>query len=83
MLRSAQPPASLNPSPLREEDDTSGETLSQKNARQAAENYLSVMNFSASGLAEQLQFDGYSESDSAYAVAKCGADWNEQAHWKA
>lgn len=66
-----------------EEDDTAGETLSQKNARKAAENYLSVMNFSASGLAEQLQFEGYSESDAAYAVAKCGADWNEQALGKA
>lgn len=65
------------------EDDTAGETLGQKNARQAAEHYLSVMNFSASGLAEQLQFEGYSESDAAYAVAKCGADWNEQALGKA
>ena len=76
-------PSVSQPQPVAEEDDTSGETLSQKNARQAAENYLSVMNFSASGLAEQLQFDGYSESDSAYAVAKCGADWNEQALGKA
>lgn len=69
--------------PAVEEDDTAGETLGQKNARRAAENYLSVMNFSASGLAEQLQFEGYSESDAAYAVAKCGADWNEQALGKA
>lgn len=69
--------------PAAEEDDTAGETLGQKNARRAAENYLSVMNFSASGLAEQLQFEGYSESDAAYAVAKCGADWNEQALGKA
>lgn len=69
--------------PAAAEDDTAGETLGQKNARRAAENYLSVMNFSASGLAEQLQFEGYSESDAAYAVAKCGADWNEQALGKA
>lgn len=81
-------PASASPGvspfqPAAAEDDTAGETLSQKNARRAAENYLSIMNFSASGLAEQLQFEGYSESDAAYAVAKCGADWNEQALGKA
>lgn len=75
-------PSASQPQPA-VEDDTAGETLGQKNARQAAENYLSVMNFSASGLAEQLQFEGYSESDAAYAVAKCGADWNEQALGKA
>ena len=54
-------------------------TTGQKNALRAAEQYLSVMPFSYSGLSEQLEFDSYSEDDATYAADNCGADWNEQA----
>lgn len=54
-------------------------TMGQKNALGAAENYLSFMAFSRSGLIEQLEFEGYSIEDATFAVDNCGADWNEQA----
>lgn len=53
------------------------------NALQAAKNYLAVMPFSHSGLIEQLEFEGYSYSEAAYAADNCGADWYEQAAKKA
>ena len=61
------------------ESATQGETMGQKNALGAAENYLSFMAFSRSGLIEQLEFEGYSIEDATFAVDNCGADWNEQA----
>lgn len=51
----------------------------EKNALRAAENYLSVMPFSYTGLIEQLEFEGYSHSEAVYAADNCGADWYEQA----
>ena len=66
--------------------NTSGMTVSQKNAVQAAKDYLSFMAFSRKGLIEQLSSqygDGYSVADATYAVdylEKNGlVDWNEQA----
>lgn len=54
--------------------------VSQANAVQVAENYLSVMGFSRSGLINQLvSFDGFSNADAAYAVDSIDVDWNEQA----
>lgn len=53
------------------------------NALQAAKIYLAVMPFSHSGLIEQLEFEGYSYSEAAYAADNCGADWYEQAAKKA
>ena len=37
------------------------------------------MAFSYSGLIEQLEFEGYTNSDATYAANNCGADWYEQA----
>ncbi|MBE5055257.1 Ltp family lipoprotein [Pseudoflavonifractor sp. DSM 107456] len=54
-------------------------TLGQKNALSSAKNYLSFTYFSASGLIDQLKFEGYTDTEASYAVANCGADWNEQA----
>lgn len=54
-------------------------TASQRNALEMAMSYLSSSAFSASGLVKQLEFEGFSEDDSKFAVARCGADWNEQA----
>ncbi|MCA5960456.1 Ltp family lipoprotein [Blautia sp. RD014234] len=35
--------------------------------------------FSYSGLVEQLEYEGFSNESSTFAVDNCGADWNEQA----
>lgn len=56
-------------------------TAGMRNALQSAENYLSIMPFSHAGLVEQLEFEGYSSKEAAYAADNCGADWYEQAAW--
>jgi len=56
-----------------------GETVSQANATESAESYLRFSSFSRSGLIEQLEFEGYSNADSVYAVDKVNPDWFEQA----
>ena len=55
----------------------------ERNALVKAKDYLLVMPFSASGLKEQLEYEGYSSSEAEYAVDHCGADWYEQARKKA
>jgi len=54
-------------------------TIGQRNALASAQNYLAFTAFSRQGLIEQLEYEGYSNSDAVYAVDHCGADWNEQA----
>lgn len=54
-------------------------TSEMKNALKSAQSYLSVMPFSYSGLIEQLEYEGYSNSEATYAAENCGADWYEQA----
>ena len=56
-----------------------GETVSQANAVESAESYLRFSAFSRTGLIEQLEFEGYSNSDATYAVDKVNPDWFEQA----
>ena len=58
-------------------------TASQKDALDKADSYLSWTNFSRQGLIDQLEYEGFSQADSEYAVDNCGADWNEQALGKA
>lgn len=58
-------------------------TIGEKNALSSAENYLSIMAFSYSGLVEQLKYEGYSDSEAIYAAENCNADWKEQAAKKA
>jgi predicted 3-demethylubiquinone-9 3-methyltransferase (glyoxalase superfamily) len=55
------------------------ETLSQKNAVKAAENYIRIMPFSREGLIKQLKYEGYSTADATYAVDKLKIDYNKQA----
>jgi hypothetical protein len=55
------------------------ETVSQKNARKAAENYLNYKAFSRSGLIKQIKDEGFSDQDAAYGVDKQNANWKEQA----
>lgn len=62
-----------------EDKSVSNETVGQKNALGSAKNYLSFSGFSEKGLAEQLEFEGYTSEEANYAVANCGANWNEQA----
>ena len=69
----------LEPDNQGQSAETSGETLSQKNAVKKAELYLRTMPFSKNGLIEQLEFDGYDKEDAVYAVNKISVDWKEQA----
>lgn len=54
-----------------------------RNALGRAHDYLGVMAFSAEGLKEQLEYEGFSSTDAQYAVDHCGADWKYQAKLKA
>ncbi len=58
-------------------------TVSQENAIRKAESYLDVSGFSKEGLVEQLEFEGFSNKDAAFAVNNIDVDWNEQAARKA
>ena len=58
-------------------------TTGEANALDRAKQYLAYSAFSYSGLVEQLEFEGYSHSESTYAADHCGADWNAQAVKKA
>ncbi len=58
-------------------------TIGERNAAAKAEQYLSIMAFSRSGLIKQLEYEGYSHQEAVYGVDHTGADWNEQAALKA
>lgn len=57
--------------------------LEKVNAIAKAETYLSVSPFSKSGLVKQLEYEGFSDEASEYAVNHIDVDWNEQAAKKA
>src|SRR4029078_13277441 len=57
-------------------------TVSQANAIEAAERYLSMAAFSRSGLIQQLSSkhgEGFPRADAGYAVDHLAVDWNQQA----
>jgi len=58
-------------------------TLGKQNALAKANDYLSFMAFSHSGLIEQLEYEGFTTEEATYGADNCGADWNEQAARKA
>lgn len=58
-------------------------SLGKQNALQKAYQYLEYSAFSYAGLVDQLEFEGFSNSEATYAADNCGADWNEQAALKA
>ncbi|MGK9221630.1 MULTISPECIES: Ltp family lipoprotein [unclassified Microbacterium] len=58
-------------------------TLAQQNAVESAENYLSFMGFSRTGLIEQLEFEGFSTEEATFAVDFVAPDWNAEAAEKA
>jgi hypothetical protein len=68
-------PAPATPAPT--------ESVSQRNARLKAADYLSFEAFSRSGLIDQLKFEGFSDADATYGTDAQGADWNAQAAKKA
>ena len=53
--------------------------ISQENAVNAAEDYIRMGPFSLKGLIEQLEYEGYSTADAAYAATHINVDWNQQA----
>lgn len=52
-------------------------------AEAKAESYLNSSAFSYTGLIEQLEYEGFSESEARYGADNCGADWKLQAVKKA
>lgn len=58
-------------------------TMGEQKALEKAYDYLEYTAFSYTGLIEQLEFEGFSNSEATYAADNCGADWNEQAALKA
>ena len=65
----------------KEEDQNA--SVGERNALKSANSYLRYTAFSAQGLIDQLEFEGYSTEEATYAIEHCGADWNEQAIKKA
>lgn len=65
------------------EDEEGQATLGEQNALGKAYEYLNAIAFSYDGLIEQLEYEGFSNSEATYAADHCGADWKEQAARKA
>jgi hypothetical protein len=61
------------------EESVPEETVSQKNAKEMAEQYLNYSAFSRQGLIEQLEYEGFSNIDAEYGADAVNADWMEQA----
>lgn len=59
--------------------ESTPQSIGQRNALETAESYLSIMPFSYSGLISQLEYEKFSHEDAVYAADNCGADWYEQA----
>ena len=68
--------------PLAEQKKQSA-TMGEQQALKKAGEYLAYTAFSYTGLIEQLEYEGFSHSESVYAADNCGADWNQQAAKKA
>lgn len=58
-------------------------TVSQENALDQADSYLSYSAFSRTGLIDQLEYEGYSTADATFAVDNVTVDWMVQAERKA
>lgn len=76
-----------NPNPEPEEESSTYEydnaTLGELNALKRACDYINTSHFSASGLKEQLKYEGYTDEEAQYGVDNCGADWNIECYGKA
>jgi TM2 domain-containing membrane protein YozV len=78
---SATPTPTVAPAPA--EPAQPAETISQRNAKAKAADYLRFMSFSRSGLISQLEFEGFTTDDATYGVDAIGPNWDEQAAKKA
>lgn len=58
---------------------TSSGTVSEQNALQSAQSYLSFTAFSRTGLIEQLEYEGFSNADATWAVDNVTVNWGDQA----
>lgn len=79
----AQEEPTAEPSKAAQDEPVETVTTGQRNALSKANQYLSIMAFSHSGLISQLEFEGYTTEEATYGADNCGADWNEQAAKKA
>lgn len=81
----APAPAPVVPAPVVEPAAPAAPAVStsQSNALRKAQDYLAYSAFSKTGLAKQLQYEGFSAADSQYATEHVGADWTAQADKKA
>lgn len=79
VLDEASQETAANTEPVQPTSNEPVLTMGQKNALNAAYNYLDYTAFSYKGLVTQLEYEGYSNADAVFAVDRCGADWNEQA----
>lgn len=77
------PPPTTAPPPPTTVDPFAGESVSQRNAREKAADYLDFSAFSRSGLIDQLKYEGFAQNDAGYGVDALHVDWNEQAAKKA
>lgn len=59
------------------------QTPDQLDAMALAEQLLTQAPFSYAGLVSQLEYEGYDYQTAEYAVARCGADWFQQAETSA
>ncbi len=59
------------------------ESIWDSQAKLKAESYLRYTAFSRSGLIEQLEYEGFSKTDSTQAVDSLNVNWNDQAILKA
>jgi hypothetical protein len=78
-----KPPAAHTSVPKPPAPKPPAETVSQRNARQKAAEYLQFMSFSRTGLIEQLEYEGFSPRDATYGVDALHVNWNQQAAKKA
>jgi hypothetical protein len=74
-----EPEPEPEPEPTPEPEPEPEFTLSQEQAIRSANEYLSFMAFSKSGLADQLVFEGFSKADAEFAVEHIDVSWKEQA----
>lgn len=58
-------------------------TTGEKNALRKAKDYLEITAFSYKGLIDQLEYEGFSQSEATYGADNCGANWYAQAAKKA
>lgn len=62
---------------------SSGVKTGKEGALNKAKSYLNTSAFSYTGLIEQLEYEGFSNSEATYGADNCGANWKDQALKKA